>query len=41
MSKWSNSQGAGWMPIDTADFEIGPGTERKLYGDYGFRDRLR
>lgn len=38
MSGYSNSQGAGWMPIDTADFEHGPGLERKLYGDDGFRN---
>lgn len=43
MNGWSNSQGAGWMPEDTADFQelAGPGGERKLMGDAGFGDRLR
>jgi hypothetical protein len=37
----NNSQGARWLPIDTADFDNGPGLERKLYGDLGFRNLTR
>jgi hypothetical protein len=36
--KLSNSQGAGWWPVDTADFDHGPGLERKLYGDVQFEN---
>jgi hypothetical protein len=38
MDGYSNSQGAGWWPADTADFDHGSGLERKLYGDDGFRN---
>lgn len=41
-SGYSNSQGAGWLPADTADFDHGSGMERVLYGDYdGFRVFIR
>lgn len=35
---FSNSQGAGWLPVDTADFQHDPGLERKLYGDARFEN---
>jgi len=38
LMKLSNSQGAGWWPVDTADFDHGPGLERKLYGDVQFEN---
>jgi hypothetical protein len=34
----SNSQGARWTPIETADFEFVPGLEHKLYGDARFEN---